>query len=573
MLKKTKHNKIMKLKYCLFLCLIMFACNTEQSDETPVKEQAKEKAMVPFEWGNANVYFLLTDRFYNSDPNNDIQYGRKPDGAILRNFMGGDLKGITQKIKDGYFDDLGITAIWFTPPIEQIRSFTDEGTGKTYGYHGYWARDWTAIDPNFGTAEELKTLVETAHEHGIRILMDAVINHTGPVTPVDTQWPDSWVRTSPTCSFEDINSTVECTLVDNLPDIYTGKDEAVELPPFLVEKWKEEGRYDQEIKELDLFFERTGYPRAPRFYIIKWLTDWVREMGIDGFRVDTAKHTHASIWKELKAEALLALKAWKEENPNKKLDDLPFFMTGEVYNYRLYDGQAFNMGNNETVNFFENGFESLINFALRTDAAKDYESIFHAYDSVLNTSLQGFSVLNYLSSHDDGSPFDMGRQKVFEAGTKLLLCPGSSQVYYGDETARALMADGAVGDANLRTFMNWEELENKENKNGYALDNVLKHWQKLGQFRKHHLAVGLGRHTMLQQEPYIFKREYSQNGVEDNVLVALDLDQTTDNIMMDVFGVFKDGEKVKDYYTGKSYTINNGKITLQPIGGIVLLGK
>jgi len=563
----------MKLKYYLFLCLMMIACNTEQPNETSEKEQDEVKAKVPFEWGNANVYFLLTDRFYNSSPNNDLQYERKPDGATLRNFMGGDLEGITQKITEGYFDDLGITAIWFTPPVEQISSFTDEGTGKTYGYHGYWARDWTAIDPNFGTVEELKKLVETAHEHGIRILMDAVINHTGPVTPIDTQWPDSWVRTSPTCSFEDINSTVECTLVDNLPDVYTGKDEAVEIPPFLVEKWKEEGRYDQEIKELDMFFERTGYPRAPRFYIIKWLTDWVREMGIDGFRVDTAKHTHASIWKELKAEGLLALKAWKDANPDKKLDDLPFFMTGEVYNYSHYDGQAFNMGNNETVNFFENGFESLINFSLKTDAAKDYEAIFSVYDSILNTSLEGLSVLNYLSSHDDGSPYDKERQKVFEAGTKLLLCPGSSQVYYGDETARALTAEGAVGDANLRTFMNWEELENKVNKNGYAVENVLKHWQKLGQFRKHHLAVGLGRHTMLQQEPYIFKREFSKNGVEDNILVALDLDQTTDNIMMDVFGVFKDGEKVKDYYTGKSYTINNGKITLQPIGGIVLLGK
>ncbi|MEM1134650.1 MAG: alpha-amylase family glycosyl hydrolase [Bacteroidota bacterium] len=565
----------MKINYLTFLFLVLFACKTQETENTTQEQTTSTTSPAfPFQWGNANVYFLLTDRFYNGDEGNDKQFDRERDGALLRNFMGGDLKGITKKIQEGYFDELGITALWFTPPVEQIHSFTDEGTGKTYGYHGYWARDWTAIDPNFGTTEDLKELIDTAHEHGIRILMDAVVNHTGPVTPVDSQWPDEWVRTDPTCVFQDIESTVECTLVDNLPDIYTGKDEAVELPDFLIEKWKAEGRYEQEIQELDAFFERTGYPRAPRFYIIKWLTDWVREMGIDGFRVDTAKHTHASIWKDLKKEALAALKAWKAENPDKKLDDLDFFMTGEVYNYELHHGQDFDMGNNEKVNFFENGFESLINFSLKKDAQNGYESIFSAFDKMLNEGeLKGLSVLNYLSSHDDGEPFDRDRTRVFEAGTKLLLCLGASQVYYGDETARPLHIEGAVGDANLRSFMNWEALANNENTKGYSIADVHKHWSKLGQFRKEHLAVGMGKHTLLQDEPYIFKREYEENGKSDKVLVALNLDFTSDNIMMDIFGLFADGEKVKDYYSGKTYTVNNGKVTMQPQGGIVLLGK
>ena len=66
----------------------------------------------------------------------------------LRGFEGGDIKGITQKIKEGYFTDLGINAIWMTPIVEQIHGGTDEGTGVTYGFHGYWAKDWTKIDPN-----------------------------------------------------------------------------------------------------------------------------------------------------------------------------------------------------------------------------------------------------------------------------------------------------------------------------------------------------------------------------------------------------------------------------------------
>jgi alpha-amylase len=74
----------------------------------------------------------------------------------LRGFEGGDLRGITDKINEGYFSDLGINAIWFTPIVEQVHGFVDEGTGKTYGYHGYWAKDWTAIDPNFGTRRRFR---------------------------------------------------------------------------------------------------------------------------------------------------------------------------------------------------------------------------------------------------------------------------------------------------------------------------------------------------------------------------------------------------------------------------------
>src|ERR1051325_9212107 len=129
----------------------------------------------PFTWENATVYFLLTDRFNNGNPANDLAYGRKADAATARGYMGGDLAGITAKIKEGYFTDLGVTAIWITPPVEQIHAGTDEGTGKSYGFHGYWARDFTAIDANLGTEDDLRTLVDTAHAAGIRVLLDVVM--------------------------------------------------------------------------------------------------------------------------------------------------------------------------------------------------------------------------------------------------------------------------------------------------------------------------------------------------------------------------------------------------------------
>ena len=98
-------------------------------------------------WNSATVYFLLTDRFQNGDSTNDHALGRAQDGAVLRSFQGGDLAGVRQKIEEGYFNSLGVNAIWMTPFVEQIQGSLEEGTGKTYGYHGYWTRDWTAVDP------------------------------------------------------------------------------------------------------------------------------------------------------------------------------------------------------------------------------------------------------------------------------------------------------------------------------------------------------------------------------------------------------------------------------------------
>jgi alpha-amylase len=102
----------------------------------------------------------MTDRFNNGDKSNDLNYDRTKTAGKLRGFEGGDIKGISKKIDEGYFDKLGINAIWFTPIVEQIHDAVDEGTGLSYGFHGYWTRDWTALDPNFGTKEDLANLVQ-----------------------------------------------------------------------------------------------------------------------------------------------------------------------------------------------------------------------------------------------------------------------------------------------------------------------------------------------------------------------------------------------------------------------------
>jgi len=544
----------------LFICFAMlFNCENKNSKT----EEPKEIVKAPFVWEGANLYFLLTDRFHNGNLLNDVNYNRTKEAGKLRGFEGGDIKGITQKIKAGYFTDLGVNVIWLTPIVEQIHDATDEGTGVSYGYHGYWARDWTALDPNFGTKEDLKELVKTAHSNGIRIVLDAVINHTGPVTNEDSVFPNDWVRTDTQCTYQDYESTVTCTLVKNLPDIRTESNEQVELPSFLVEKWKSEGRYEQEVKELDAFFERTGYPRAPRFYIIKWLTDYITEFGIDGYRADTVKHTEAYVWQEFRAQCDYAFAEYKKNNHEEVLDENPFYLVGEVYNYNIATGKLFDFGDKQ-VDYFDNSFHSLINFGFKYDAKGDYESLFSKYSRLLHNELKGLGTLNYLTSHDDGSPFDAKREKPIEAITKLILTPGTSQLYYGDETVRPLVIEGTVGDATLRSVMNWDSVkQNKKTK------KVLVHAQKLGKFRANHPAVGAGTHQMITQNPYVFYRSFYKGDYSDIVVIGLDL--PTGSKTLDVSNIFKNGDVVHDAYSNQEIAVRDGMVTLNSDFNIVLL--
>ncbi len=541
-------------------------CRPAASPEArhPVNGPAAERTATF--WNSATVYFLLTDRFQDGDSGNDRALGRAHDGGLLRNFEGGDLVGLRRRIEAGYFDSLGVDAIWMTPFVEQIHGSVDEGTGKTYAYHGYWTRDWTAVDPALGTKNDLRALVDAAHRHGIRVLMDAVINHTGPVTPEDPAWPDDWVRAGPNCVYRDYTTTVDCTLVATLPDIRTERDLPVELPPALLEKWAGEGRRDREVAELDAFFRRTGYPRAPRYYVIKWLTDWVREFGFDGYRVDTAKHFGEAVSAELKREAQLAFADWKRAHSRQVLDSLSFYMVGEVYGWEPSQGKGYNYGD-RTVDFFSNGYDALINFGFKGDAAGPLDQLFTRYSASLHEgALSGVAILNYLSSHDDGGPYDRDRKDPLGAGTRLLLAPGGAQIYYGDELARPLVVPGAEGDANLRSFMNWADLER-----GGTTAAVLEHWRKLGRFRRAHPAVGAGVHRTLQERPFIFSRTLEAGGKVDRVLVALDMGEGAKTIP--VFGVFPDGTDLVDSYSGEHATVANGSITLTTGSGLVLLSE
>jgi alpha-amylase len=248
------------------------------------------------------------------------------------------------------------------------------------------------------------------------------------------------------------------------------------------------------------------------------------------------------------------------------MDTNDFYLVGEVYNYGISAGKAFDFGDKK-VNYFDKMFTSQINFEFKWNAKQMApQEMFHMYDTVLQKELKGFSVLNYMSSHDDGSPFDALRKKPFETATKLLLSPGASQVYYGDELARVLKVEGAAGDANLRSFMNWQDL--KTNKNTKM---ILEHWQKLGRFRAKHPAVGAGSHQMITSQPYYFYRSFQKGDFKDLVLIGLSLH--TGGKSIDVSKIFKEGDLIHDAYSGISTQVANGRVIIDSQYDIVLLER
>ena len=152
-------------------------------------ERAETDKPAPFSWQNATVYFVLTDRFVNGDPGNDNSYGRHKDGMQeIGTFHGGDLKGLASRLD--YLQQLGVNALWISSPLEQIHGWVGGGTKGDfphYAYHGYYTQDWTKLDANMGTEDDLRHLVDEAHRRGIRILFDIVMNHAGYATLADMQ--------------------------------------------------------------------------------------------------------------------------------------------------------------------------------------------------------------------------------------------------------------------------------------------------------------------------------------------------------------------------------------------------
>lgn len=488
-------------------------------------ESAAVEKPAPFSWQNATVYFVLTDRFENGNPANDHSYGRHKDGMQeIGTFHGGDLAGLTSKLD--YLQQLGVNALWISSPLEQIHGWVGGGTKGDfphYAYHGYYTQDWTKLDANMGNEADLRRLVDEAHRRGIRILFDVVMNHTGYATLADMQeyqfgalylkgdelkktlgerwtdwkpasgqswhsfndyinfsdkaawdkwWGKAWIRTDigdyDNPGFDDLTMSLAF-----LPDLKTEATAPAKLPVFYSHK------PNTAAKAIP------GY--TVRDYLTHWLSQWVRDYGIDGFRVDTAKHVEKAAWQQLKTQSSAALAEWKQAHPDKKIDDAPFWMTGEAWGHGVMKSD-----------YYASGFDAMINFDYQEQAAKavDCLATIDPTWQQMSDKLQQFNVLSYLSSHDTRL-FREGGQKAAEL---LLLTPGAVQIFYGDETQRPFGPTGSDPLQGTRSDMNWQDAGGKQ-------AATLAHWQKLSQFRARHQAIGAGKQTTLSvKQGYAFSR-------------------------------------------------------------------
>lgn len=565
----------------------------------PIPQGAQTSTEGKFSWRNATVYYAMTDRFYNGDPANDESYGRRKvdaHGSSLGTFNGGDFKGLTQKLAEGYFTDLGITALWISAPYEQIHGFVGGGSGGEfahYAFHGYYGLDWTMTDRNFGTRAEFEELVDTAHGKGIRVILDVVMNHPGYNTLADMDeydfgvlkgidgkwqpaaderydayqelvdyddeaawarwWGKDWIRTG-LPGYDRGGSDDYTQTLAGLPDFKTESTEPVSLPPVLKTKWAREAGAAFEPWRLTRAKElRQDLALAPAGYLTAWLSAWVEEFGIDGFRIDTAKHVQKERWQALKASASEALAAWRRENPSKPGAEFTdeFFMVGEVWGAGL-----------ERTDYYDQGFDALINFTFQGETLdgpayrpETLPKIYRTYAETL--AAQNSNVLSYISSHDTRL---FPRNKLISGLTAQLLLPGALEVFYGDETARPYVSARPDLIMGTRGPMNWTEVD----------EAVKRHFEKLGQFRARNLAVGAGRHTELSAKPFVFQRTYEQAGFTNTIVVALD--QPAGGVSLEVGTAFPEGALLRDAYTGYGYRVENGQVLVAADpSGIVLL--
>lgn len=558
----------------------------------------------PFTWDNVNAYFVLTDRFYNGDTTNDHSYFRQnglSGDENVATFHGGDLAGLTQKLD--YFDKLGVNAIWITAPYEQVHGWVSGKDQKFphYAFHGYYTLDWSSMDQNMGTVEELRTFVNACHSKGIRVIMDIVMNHVGYNNTQDmvtfehgyTEHEDGWLekalnpKTGKTEWYANDTVKWDNDLWDNswfgpwirsfgyatgseyggscggLPDVKTELTTSVGIAPVHNTKWNsvdtaeyKASYYNPSVADTDWLSTngnyRTDMNVAPADYQIAWLSAWVREVGIDGFRCDTAKHVEPFRWGQLKDACTAALEAWRNDSSKSKLYngvdtgaadwDESFWMTGECFGWTSTEGQ----GDYYTTG----GFDSMINFSFNgsqgSGVSSDYpsESTWSSYininknqDSDNNGNRN--NVLTYLSSHDTKlcRPSDAIAQ-----GTMFTLLPGGIQIYYGDESSRPQAYLGC-GDTDMMTRgdMNWDEIEGSKKAQ-------VAHWGKVGNFRKYNPAVGAGVGSGT-------KRTYSGAAGENKVAIGID------GTSVDVSGLFSDGTTVYNWYDGTSAKVSGGKVT------------
>lgn len=476
-----------------------------------VKENKKD-----FDWDEAVVYFMMTDRFFDGNKSNNTASGANTYGENPGLYHGGDFAGVTAKLK--YLQDLGVNTIWITPIVENIKgvAVTDEGSEDVpynAAYHGYWASDFTKLNPTLGTTEEFKTMISEAHKRGMRIMVDIVVNHAGYGT--------------------------ESTFADMLRDKSVSEGD--------IKSWQS-GLPDFATENADV-----------RAKLVEWQTAWMKDYGVDYFRVDTVKHVDSTTWAALK-------------NSTTKVNS-SFKMIGEYFGAG-YASNGSSLGTGQMDADLDFDFNDQATSFVSGNISS-VEKFLSARNSALNNA---YMTGQFLSSHDEdgfkaslmnGKKYteDKATSAALVAATLQLTAKGIPVIYYGEEV-------GLSGLNNYPYQTNRYDMDfSKATK-----DNVTyQHYKNLLSIRNAYTDVfARGSRNVVassDEEGYdVVSRSYGGT----TLYVGMNINDTAKEVKVPVNA--NAGDTVKNLYDGKTYTVSSDKTVTVSIpaakdGGTIILAE
>jgi len=459
-----------------------------------------------FTWRDASIYQIFTDRFLDADPSNNINNGV---GDLARvtdrrsQWQGGDFKGITQKLREGYFEQLGINTLWISSPIidshnsQPAVALADTTRYSSYhSYHpvatGYTAADHlgyaTPIEPAFGSEDDLHELIREAHSRGMRVITDFVANHVHKEGKLYQLHPDWFSPYSP-CDGHWDDNRVNCWFTTDMPD-----------------------------------FDYGAHPDAIQAVVDHALWQ-IQELDLDGFRADALKHMDDKFVRGLKAAVVSEIETTVSDH---SLPDEPtiFYIVGESlggwarYHVRadMVQGQVDEGYYNQTTASlltFSGSMRDLANFAVPNDTA--YLTPQPTMGGV--GGYPGAIMGNFFGNHDQVRALTQsqnhggGYERLRLAQTFLFTSPGNvPMLYQGDDI-------GTTGDIDPdnRKMQRFTGLSTEEQK---SLENA----QKAGTARAQHSALRRGTRTTVWLEDWFWV--YKVSDATEDVYVAINRDNT-----------------------------------------------
>lgn len=498
---------------------------------TNVTVTERNKKDGDFDWDEAVIYFAVTDRFFDGNTSNNDAYGVKDYNTGDKggsSYHGGDFAGLTQKLD--YLKDLGVNTIWITPIVENITSDQHDADTDTatYGYHGYWASDFTKLNNHLGTEEEFAALIDAAHSRGMKLMVDVVLNHAGYGTE---KYFNSILK-------DKDGNTIK--MLRDSSNTVSGDDKLAplsNLPDFVTE--------DPEVRN----------------QLIKWQTDWMEKYKIDYYRVDTVKHVDSTTWSAFK-------NSLTKVNPD-------FKMIGE-YSGAGYANTAGELGTGS--------MDALLDFDFN-DFAKDFvggkistveNSLLKRNAALNNTATMG----NFLNSHDEdtlqellvkksGIPEEEAYNLMKVAATLQITAKGQPIIYYGDELGQAGANDWPY-QTNRRDF-DWKGLEAQKTDS----NSIYNHYKTMLSIRNAYTDVfARGSRTSVVSSDETGYDVIARSYGDTTLYVGMNIKEKATEVTIPVSA--EAGSKMENLYDGNEYTVSADKTVTVTIpaakdGGTVIL--